>query len=182
MMALYLRDYTDFYTAPYRVLHFAPEYFFYRRFKASPNLKYETADLMLKWVDHKVDITQIQFPDASFDVVICSHVLEHVPDDRAGMRELYRILKPGGWGLILVPIDNALPVTFEDDTIVTPEAREEKYGHWDHKRLYGQDYPDRLREAGFEVERFSLYDAVGPEAAQRYGLLPIEDIYLARKA
>jgi SAM-dependent methyltransferase len=116
----------------------------------------------------RMDITDIRFPDASFDVVYCSHVLEHVDDDRAAMRELRRVLRPDGWAILLVPITAA--VTYEDPTIVEPAARVAAFGQEDHVRRYGPDYVDRLREAGFDVAVHRVADLVTPDEARRLGL------------
>jgi ubiquinone/menaquinone biosynthesis C-methylase UbiE len=99
----------------------------------------------------KMDITNIQFPDETFDVVYCSHVLEHVPDDRKAMREFYRVLKSNGWAVLLVPI--IVEKTFEDPSIDKPKDRLRLFGQSDHVRKYGRDYVDRLRESGFSVSK-----------------------------
>lgn len=117
----------------------------------------------------KMDITNIQYPAEYFDVILCSHVLEHVPDDRKAMREFWRTLKPTGWAILLVPI--MAEVTFEDPTIVDPQERLIAFGQEDHVRKYGRDYIDRLREAGFKVTVTTVADiAPDQESAQRMGL------------
>ncbi len=152
LLWLWLRAETDFFDAPLRVLHFAPEFGFQRRFSRMENLDYRTADLTSGLADEHFDITSIPHPDASFDVVLCNHVLEHVPDDRTAMTELRRILRPGGWAVVMCPIAAGLETTFEDPSIASPDERLESYGQEDHARLYGADYAGRLRAAGFEVE------------------------------
>jgi SAM-dependent methyltransferase len=127
------------------------------------------------------DLTDVPHPDDSFDAILCSHVLEHVPDDRRAMRELRRILRPGGWAIVQVPIDYTRAGTHEDPAIESPEDREREYWQSDHLRLYGNDFPDRLREAGFDVTVDSyLRDLPEPEI-NRYGLISLEDIYVCRK-
>jgi len=115
------------------------------------SIDYVSADLFSPWADLKIDIQDMNIESCSFDAVWCSHVLEHLPDDRAAMREVCRILKPGGWALILVPIDWNRPSTWEDDTIIDPRQRAICFGHPEHLRLYGKDFKERLESSGFKV-------------------------------
>ena len=115
-----------------------------------------------------VDITDIPYPDSSFDVIYCSHVLEHVPEDRKAMRQMHRLLRPGGWALIIVPIRGEC--TFEDTTVTSPEERKRLFGQCDHVRRYGPDVADRLREAGFRVTVYSKRIVTGKEDIRRFGL------------
>ncbi len=149
---LYLKHRTDLFESPLAVLHFAPEAFFQERLRAQRNLDYLSADLDSPLAMRHFDITDIPFPDRSFDVILCSHVLEHVDDDRRAMGELLRILRPGGWALVLVPIDYRREETYDDPAITAPEDREREFWQDDHVRLYGRDFAARLREAGFQVE------------------------------
>jgi ubiquinone/menaquinone biosynthesis C-methylase UbiE len=105
----------------------------------------------------KMDITDIQYPDESFDTVICNHVLEHVSDDRKAMREFYRILKKDGWAVLLVPIAD-IDKTYEDFSITTEAGRLKAFGQGDHVRKYGRDYIDRLKSVGFNVTVFKRED------------------------
>lgn len=128
----------------------------------------------------KMDITDIQFPPETFDVVYCSHVLEHVPDDRKAMREFWRVLKPGGWAILNVPVIDK--ETFEDFSITDPDERERVFGKDDHVRLYGPDYADRLREAGFVVTVVSPGDMCSATEIRRFGLTPAAgDVYFCTK-
>jgi SAM-dependent methyltransferase len=133
-----------------------------------------------------MDITDIHYPDNSFDVIYCSHVLEHVTDDRKAMRELARVLKPGGWALIAVPFFFApgktvfRDRTFEDPKVTTPAEREGVYGQNDHVRAYGLDFPDRLRESGFDVTVVTFPSSFSEEMVRKHGLSR-ENIYLCRK-
>ncbi len=147
LLALYLESQTNFFQQQLKVLHFAPEYIFQKRFSVLPNLDYISADLQSQYAQLKMDITNIPYEDSSFDVILCCHVLEHVPEDKQAMRELFRVLRPGGWAILQVPIDSSLRVTFEDPEIVTPEDRKQYFGQSDHVRIYGRDYKDRLEEA-----------------------------------
>lgn len=158
-----------------RILHFAPEKIVMRQMRGNP--LYETADLMQPGVTHKVDITRVALPDATYDVVMAHHVLEHIPDDRQAMRELFRLLKPGGLALLSVPINATRQQTHENPAITAPAERWAHFSAHDHVRYYGLDFEDRLAQAGFTVERFRL----GPEEEVRYGLLRDEWVYVARK-
>jgi ubiquinone/menaquinone biosynthesis C-methylase UbiE len=128
----------------------------------------------------KLDVTDIHYPANSFDVIYCSHVLEHVPDDRKGMRELSRVLKPNGWALVAVPVHEDRDRTFEDPNVVTPADRLRVYGQWDHVRIYGRDFVDRLRESGFDVTVDTFAKSFSDEMVRKYGLSR-EDIYICRK-
>ena len=114
---LYLKNETTFFSAPLRVLHFAPEQAFVQKFKKQKNLSYTTTDLNSPIADVKADICDLPFKDNSFDFIICNHVLEHIPDDTKAMQELHRVLAPKGTAILQVPYDAKLSTTFEDNTI-----------------------------------------------------------------
>jgi len=170
-----------FETGRLSLLHFAPEKLFAEAFLRTPTIQYTSADLSSPVAMVKVDICRIPYPDASFDAILCSHVLEHVDDDSTAMRELFRVLKPGGWAILQVPIDESREQTLEDPAIQTPEDREKFYWQHDHVRLYGRDYPERLRQAGFEVEIDWYVRTFAPEEVRRLGLDPTEGIYRCTK-
>ncbi|MBT9317285.1 class I SAM-dependent methyltransferase [Leptothoe spongobia] len=178
---LYLQNQTSFFSKKAKVLHFAPEPFFQAKFLNMKNLDYVSADLFSSLAMLKVDITDIPFKDDQFDVVFCSHVLEHVPEDRKAMSELYRVLKPGGWAILQVPIDTNLEGTLEDPNITTPEERIHFYWNEEHVRLYGCDYKDRLSEAGFQVTVDPYVKTLDEKSVKSYGLLRKEDIFLCMK-
>jgi SAM-dependent methyltransferase len=179
---LYLERKTNLLVDRLRVLHFAPERIFEEWLGSQPNLDYVSTDLERPRAMVKADITELPFPDDSFDVILCSHVLEHVVEDRKAMRELYRVLRPGGWALVLVPIDFSRSETFEDPTIVTPADRERLFGQDDHVRLYGRDFTARLEEAGFTVRVEDLRRELGESEARRFGLRPRQpDLHLCLK-
>lgn len=178
---LYLKQKTNIFTHKLSVLHFAPERMLSKTLSALSNLTYVTADLNPRNVMMAMDITNLKFQINSFDVIICSHVLEHVQDDIKALAELFRVLKPNGWAIIQVPIALGLDRTFEDPRIQTPEDRARAYGQHDHFRLYGMDYIHHLTHAGFMVETFSFTKEKGEEASRRYGLIPEEELFICRK-
>ncbi|MGO9898413.1 MAG: class I SAM-dependent methyltransferase [Solirubrobacteraceae bacterium] len=162
------------------LLHFAPEWGLRRRFSRIPNLSYVTCDLIAPDVDLRLDITALDLPDASFDAVICSHVLEHVQDDRSAMHELRRVIKPGGWCIVMVPLDLDRDQTYEDPAVVSPEDRQREFLQHDHVRLYAPDIGARLQEAGFTVARIQPPAEFGAELMRRCRLLACDDIWLCR--
>lgn len=181
LMWLYLKR-TDFFTAPkINLLHIAPEQCFYDLFKKQKNLDYLTGDLVSPLADLHFDLHAIPLEDNRFDVVFCNHVLEHVEDADQCMRELHRVMKPGGWGIFQVPQDLTRKETYEDPSITSPEEREKHYWQKDHVRLFGLDYPDRLRAAGFEVEEHKPIELFSKEEVDRYRLMEKEILYIARK-
>ncbi len=181
LMWLYLRDYSDFFKKPKKVLHIAPEQCFHKRFKQQRNLEYLTGDLVSPIADLHFDLHDIPLEDNRFDVVFCNHVLEHVNDAKQCMRELYRVMAPGGYGIMQVPQDFSLEKTYEDPTITSPKEREKHFWQKDHVRLFGRDYPDWLREAGFDVKEFHMSYYYSKEQIDRYRLDPNEILYIASK-
>lgn len=164
------------------LLHFAPEWCLRSRLAQQPGLRYVTTDLdAAQDVDLRLDVTALELPDGAFEAVICSHVLEHVPDDGAAMEELRRITAPGGWCLVMVPIDVAREQTYEDRSITDPLERERAFLQHDHVRLYAPDIAQRLRDAGFEVEVIDMVAELGAEA-QRYGLNASDLVFMCRPA
>jgi SAM-dependent methyltransferase len=184
LLWLYLSQETNLLHEGLSVLHIAPEYVLRRSLRTLGNLSYLTADLDSALADVHTDVTAMQFADESFDVVLCNHVLEHVDDDLQAMRELHRVMIPGGWGIFMVPVESSRATTFEDPSITDPAERMRAYGQEDHARLYGTDYPDRLRAAGFEVEVPALQNAFSEAETARLGLRRdgrLEDIYVGRR-
>ncbi|MCF8296905.1 MAG: class I SAM-dependent methyltransferase [Saprospiraceae bacterium] len=178
---LYLKNKTDFFTASLKVLHVAPEQPFYKRFRALKNLDYTTADLDSPIADIKVDIMNMQFEDNTYDVFICNHVLEHVDNDIHAMKEIHRILKPGGWAILQVPINFNSKETYEDPSITDPKEREKHFGQYDHLRYHGLDYGDRLRKGGFTVVEEDYVNEFPPDIIERYRLQKEEILYLCKK-
>lgn len=166
-----------------RLLHIAPEVALMRKFRkmySSQPDRYITADLESPLADMHFDVQQIPMGDGEVDTIICNHILEHVEDDSKALRELYRILRPNGWAVILSPVDLEREHTFEDDTITDPKERTRIFGQYDHRRIYGRDYADRLREAGFEVMVLPYKDSLTPAEQERYALND-EDLYIVYK-
>lgn len=181
LLSLYLKNRTNIFSDKLKVLHIAPEYSLYKTLRSSSNLEYISADLDSSLAMVKMDITSIQFEDNTFDVVLCSHVLEHVLDDQKAMRELFRVLKPGGWAILQSPLDPTRDKTFEDFNIVSPDDREKAFGQSDHVRIYGRDYKDRLEAAGFTVKIDDYVTGLGIDTVKKYGLHENEDIYFCTK-
>lgn len=181
LLWLYLKEHTAFFSDSLKVLHFAPEQAFYKRFRNLKNLDYTTTDLNSPLADVKADICDLPFQDNSFDFILCNHVLEHIPDDTKAMQEILRILKPGGTAILQIPQELDREITFEDDSITDPKERAKIFGQYDHVRVYGRDFFDKLRRIGFEVEEVDLSSRLEPEVVDRYRLAKGEIIPVARK-
>jgi SAM-dependent methyltransferase len=181
LLALYLPARTPLGREPVRLLHWAPEPALARMLRRTPGVDYVSADLRPGVAMETWDITAVPAPDESFDAVICSHVLEHVEDDRAALTETLRVLRPGGWAIVLVPIDLERATTLEDPAIVDPAERERVYWQADHVRLYGADLPERLRAAGFEVTVDGWARELEEATAERFGIWRGDDVYLCRR-
>tara|TARA_R110002049_G_scaffold274391_4_gene452330 strand:+ start:2928 stop:3695 length:768 start_codon:yes stop_codon:yes gene_type:complete len=182
LLWLYLKNETNFFTADKKVLHFAPEQAFYKRFKKMPNLDYTTTDLNSPLADVKADICNLPFDDNKFDIILCNHVLEHIPDDTKAMKELYRVLKPSGMAILQIPQDLTRELTFEDDTITDKKERAKIFGQYDHVRVYGRDYFDKLRSIGFRVDEVDYTSKFSNEAITKYCLAKGEIIPVVYKA
>ena len=181
LLWLFLKNETTFFDQPAKVLHFAPEQAFYKRFKKLTHLDYTTTDLNSPLADVKADICALPFEGNSFDIILCNHVLEHIPDDNKAMEELFRVMKPGGWGVFQVPQDLRRKVTFEDDTITDKKERARIFGQYDHVRIYGYDYFEKLRSVGFRVEEVDLTHKMSQPEVDRFRLAKGEIIPLVRK-
>ena len=170
LLWLYLKNETAFFTTDKKVLHFAPEQAFYSRFRQMKNLDYTTTDLNSPLADVKADICNLPFKDNTYDVIFCNHVLEHIPDDTKAMRELYRVLKKGGMGIFQIPQDLNRDVTFEDNSITDRKERAKIFGQYDHVRIYGKDYFDKLRSVGFKVDEVDYTKTLLEEEITKYCL------------
>ena len=178
---LYLTQETDFFSKPQRVLHFAPEQAFLKRFRKLDHIDYVTTDLESPIADVKADICDLPFEDRSFDTIICNHVLEHIPNDKKAMQELYRVLKPGGMAIVQVPYEKQRSTTFEDDSITDPKERARIFGQYDHVRVYGMDYFEKLRAVGFTVDPVDYTARYSQEEIERYRLSAGELLPVCRR-
>jgi SAM-dependent methyltransferase len=187
LLWLYLKSETDFFlsdiesSSALSVLHFAPEQCFLKRFRKLENIKYTTTDLLSPIADVKADICDLPFEDNSYDVILCNHVLEHIPDDTKAMQELYRVMKPGGYGIFQIPQELDREVTFEDDSITDRDERAKIFGQYDHVRVYGRDYFDKLRSIGFKVEEVDYTASLSEEDIETYCLAKGEIIPVVYK-
>ena len=184
LLWLWLQRESDLFERRPRLLHVAPEVCLMRHLRKAykgHEEDYVTADLESPLADLHFDIQHIPLADESFDVVFCNHIMEHVEDDLQAMREIHRVMRRGGgWGVILSPVELEREKTFEDDSITDPEERTRIFGQYDHRRVYGRDYADRLREAGFEVEDLDYAAILTAEERERYAL-PKDHLYIVRK-
>jgi predicted SAM-dependent methyltransferase len=153
-----------------KVLHFAPEQAFYKVFRNQKNIQYTTTDLFSPLADVKADICNLPFKDNSYDLIFCNHVLEHIPDDTKAMQELFRVLKPGGMAILQIPQDLKREATFADDSITDQKERAAIFGQYDHVRIYGRDYFDKLRSIGFKVIEEDYTNKIAPELVEKYCL------------
>ena len=172
LLWLYLNNETDFFTSKIKknVLHFAPEQAFYKRFRNQKNIVYTTTDLFSPLADVKADICNLPFEDNQYDVILCNHVLEHIPDDTKAMQELFRVLKPGGMAILQIPQDLNRATTFSDDSITDEKERAAIFGQYDHVRIYGRDYFDKLRSIGFKVIEEDFTNKIAPELVEKFCL------------
>lgn len=186
LIYLFLSQKTNIFSLPQKVFHVAPESCIRAMLSQLPNISYEAG---MKYHEgfyydrstNTLDITDLQFEDEEFDIIICNHVLEHVEDDLKAIGELYRVLKPGGWAILQVPISKILDKTLEDPAVKTPEQREKVFGQYDHVRIYGQDYQSRLERKGFIVKRQNPYRDNWTTDLDKYAINPEEDLYIAYK-
>jgi predicted SAM-dependent methyltransferase len=169
------------------VLHIAPEEMISRMLGRLKQLNYIAGDTDPDRYRHftdaiRIDITQLSFAEATFDIIICNHVLEHIADDRSAMNEIHRVLKPEGFALLQVPLSEMLEKTYENAEIRTEGERLIHFGQKDHVRIYGKDYRQRLRDAGFVVTEYNLFKESSHTAIEKLALNTDERIIIARKA
>ena len=179
---LYLKNETEFFNKNLKVLHFAPEQAFYKKFRKMKNLDYTTTDLNSPLADVKADICDLPFQNNEFDFIICNHVLEHIPDDTKAMEEIYRVLAPGGTAILQVPYKADLKTTFEDDSITDPKERARIFGQYDHVRVYGMDYFEKLKRIGFAVEAVDYTNSLTKAEIEKYRLAKGELIPVCKKS
>ncbi len=177
---LFLTRMTAVFTDNLSILHIAPEKNLQERLVRSGRSEYISADIDPYGTAMKMDVRDIPFEDGRFDVFICNHVLEHVTEDRLAMSELSRVTRPGGWGIMQVPISLALDATLEDMEITTPQGSKSLFGQEDHVRIYAKDYVHRLEQAGLSVREYHMWEYLEPEEVRRFCLVPDESIFFCR--
>ncbi len=172
LLWLWLKSETDFFTTTtkQKLLHFAPEQAFYKIFRKQNNLEYTTTDLLSPLADVKADICNLPFADSSFDIIFCNHVLEHIPDDTKAMQEIFRVLNHGGMAILQIPQDLKRDKTFSDDSITDQKQRAKIFGQYDHVRIYGFDYFEKLRSIGFRVNEVDYTSHISAELVEKYCL------------
>lgn len=178
LLCRFLREETDFGKSHMTVLDIGPIWCFQEFCRSLDSIEYVSVDISSPLAMHHMDIKDLMFEDSSFDCIICYHVLEHIDDDRKALSELYRVLKPGGWGIIQVPIQLEKTV---DRSILTKKEQDEILRWPDHLRAYGRDYPEILASAGFNVEVRPYVRKFSAEEITRYGFDAGEDIYVCTK-
>lgn len=181
LLWLYLKDRTNFFKDNLKVLHVSPMPLHQRRLEALPNLDYISADISSPLTMLNIDITDIPLPDDQFDYIICYHVFEHILDDEKAMRELFRVLKPGGKAMLEAAVDLNRDKTFEDPKVVSPEERQRVFGQEDHVRIYGSDYKDRLEKAGFVVKVDNYVQQLEDSVVRKYSLRRSDKIHICSK-
>ncbi len=180
LLWIFLKE-TNIYSENVKVLHFAPEHQFQEKLKACPNVDYLSCDIDMPTAMDKQDITGLTYEDNRFDIILCNHVLEHIPDDLKAMSELYRVLKPGGWAILQTPMLDRSQ-SFEDDSITDVKERVRVFGQNDHVRIYGMDKKTRLESVGFRVEvNPFVRTELSQEEIKYFGLMESEDIWIAHK-
>jgi SAM-dependent methyltransferase len=187
LLYLFFKSNPAFSDSSKKLLHIAPEKCLQPFLRAAFGANYTAGDKFTEGYSGyakdtiNLDVTALKFPDNSFDILICNHVLEHVPEDRKAMSEVRRVLKPGGFAILQVPIDVGRPTTFEDPNITDPKEREKHFGQYDHVRVYGDDYKDRLEQIGFCVDLNQFVKSFSDKEIEQYGLPRGEDLYLCYK-
>ena len=184
---MYLKEKTDLLTSrELKILHIAPEQELYKIFKSLAECQYFPIDKFTEGYNYPtdvldMDILNLKFDSNYFDYIFCNHVLEHIPDDQAAMKELFRVLKPNGKAFLQVPINLNFETTYENKLVFTPEDRIKHYGQFDHVRWYGQDYGNLLEKAGFIVSKINFIEQLGDNAQFKYGLMEGEELFIASK-
>lgn len=180
LLKLFLKAKTDIYKKPHRVLYFAPEYSLQEHLQQQKNIDYLSTDIDSSLAMQQFDIMDIPHPDASFSIIFCSHVLAHVRDDQKALKELYRILKPEGY-LIMMDLPADIPTTLEFENVETAEEREAAYGQNDRWRLYGQDFVARVERCGFKVKVEDFAKELSGDLIEKYRISVLDKIYVCRK-
>jgi SAM-dependent methyltransferase len=181
LLWLYLERETNFINNAIKVLHVAPEQVFYQKFKTFSHWEYTTTDLHSPLAEIKADLCELPFQDNYYDLILCNHVLEHIPEDQKAMQEMYRVLKPGGTLIAQVPLEENRTQTFEDNSITDKATRTEIFGQYDHVRIYGTDYYTRLESVGFDSHAIDFLKKLTSQEKQKFALPYSEKIPIAIK-
>ena len=181
LLWLYLKNETGFFDKKIKLLHFAPEQAFYKRFKKLSNIQYDTIDINSPLAMIKADICDLPIKDNTYDFILCNHVLEHILDDNKAISELYRVLKKDGVGIFQVPIDMKKEFTFQDDSITDKKERNKIFGQYDHVRVYGKDYFTKLKNAGFKVKEIDYTKNLSKDEIYRFSIVNGEIIPVCTK-
>ena len=170
LLWLYLKNETSIFTESLKLLHIAPEQAYYKRLKQQSNIEYTSLDLNSPIADINADIKNMPFEDQSFDIIICNHVLEHIENDMLALKEIYRVLKKGGFAILQIPLNKSLDTTYEDNFIKDPEERKKHFGQYDHVRVYGMDFFEKLNKVGFVSEPIFYADQFKKNDRKKYGI------------
>jgi len=181
LLWLYLKNETVLFEKKIKLLHFAPEQAFYKRFKKLSNIQYDTIDINSPLAKIKADICDLPIKENTYDFILCNHVLEHVLDDNKAMSELYRVLKKGGIGIFQVPIDMKREKTFQDDSITDKLERNKIFGQYDHVRVYGKDYFKKLEDTGFKVQQIDYSKKFSDKEILKFSIIKGEIIPVCTK-
>jgi len=181
LLWLYLKNETVLFEKKIKLLHFAPEQAFYKRFKKLRNIQYDTIDINSPLAKIKADICDLPIKENTYDFILCNHVLEHVLDDNKAMSELYRVLKKGGTGIFQVPIDMKREKTFQDDSITDKLERNKIFGQYDHVRVYGKDYFKKLEDTGFKVQQIDYSKKFSDKEILKFSIIRGEIIPVCTK-
>jgi len=181
LLWLYLKNETVLFEKKIKLLHFAPEQAFYKRFKKLRNIQYDTIDINSPLAKIKADICDLPIKENTYDFILCNHVLEHVLDDNKAMSELYRVLKKGGTGIFQVPIDMKREKTFQDDSISDKLERNKIFGQYDHVRVYGKDYFKKLEDTGFKVQQIDYSKKFSDKEILKFSIIRGEIIPVCTK-
>lgn len=181
LLWLYLKNETGVFSKKIKLLHFAPEQAFYKRFKKLSNIQYDTIDINSPLAKIRADICDLPIKDNTYDFILCNHVLEHILDDNKAISELYRVLKKDGVGIFQVPIDMKKEFTFQDDSITDKKERNKIFGQYDHVRVYGKDYFTKLKNAGFKVEEVDYTKNLSKDEIYRFSIVKGEIIPVCTK-
>jgi SAM-dependent methyltransferase len=183
---MFLQEHQKLSGGSLKLLHVAPEKIFYDHFVSLKNIDYYPIDLAPEGYNYGIktiamDVTQLNFPNEHFDVIICNHVLEHIREDQKAMQEMSRVLKKGGWAILNTPVDMDAEVTREDITLHDPQKQLELFGQPDHVRVYGRDFLARLSSAGFQTEVINYTSKFNDNERFKYGFKKREDVFYCRK-